>query len=100
MQNELCVRLGGCPWRAARKRARKSLREHGMVAVVVVVVVGRSLFFLSLRHICVRVIIFFKTSNGDACILKGETETKGKREREKEKECRDLFHPSAAFGTS
>jgi hypothetical protein len=39
---------------------------------------------------------FFKTSNGDAGILKGETEMK----REKEKEYRDLFHPSAAFGTS
>jgi hypothetical protein len=44
---------------------------------------------------------FFKTSNGDAYILRGETETKGKRERERgrKKEYRDLFHPSAAFGT-
>jgi hypothetical protein len=57
-------------------------------------------FFLSLRHICVRVIIFFKTSNGDACIhTQGRNRDEGKG-REKEKEYRDLFHPSAAFGTS
>ena len=52
-QNELCARLGGCPWRV--ERARKSLHEHRTV------VVGRSLFFpLSLRHIRVRVIIFLR----------------------------------------
>ncbi len=50
---------------------------------------------------------FFKTSNGDAYILKGEMETTivGEREREersteKEKECEDLFHSSAAFAMS
>jgi len=30
----------------------------------------------------------------------GDEGKKREREREKEKECRDLFHPSAAFGTS
>ncbi len=97
MSNEFCVCLGDCPWRATRKRARKSLCEHRMV--VVVVIVGRSFFSVSSSYMrtCHN---FFKTSNGDACILKGETEMKGKREREKEKEYRDLFHPSAAFGTS
>jgi hypothetical protein len=94
--NELCTRLVGCPWRATRKRARKSLHEHRMMSVVVVVV-GRSFFFLlSLRHICLRVIIFLRPAMETHNILKGETETKGK----KEKEYRDLFHPSAAFGTS
>jgi len=42
---------------------------------------------------------FFKTSNGDAYILKGEMETtiEGERSTEKEKEREDLFHPSTAF---
>lgn len=63
--------------REGRKSARKSLHD-------VVSVVGRSFFSpLSVRHLCLRVIIFFKTSNGDEhAYSREQTRTKEEKERE------------------
>ncbi len=58
-------------------------------------------FFLSLRRICVRVIIFLRPAMETHTYSGEKQRRREKRERErKKKECRDLFHPSAAFGTS
>lgn len=61
---------------------------------------------LSLRHLCLRVIIFFLRPAMETRIhTQGRNEDdegrkKKRRERKRNKECGDLFHPSAAFGTS